>query len=80
MAPGYDPLCFLLPRVKTSISAPILTSFLTLSEEDLALPASQSHLSLCVQGPNSITPPPQLLLPISRLELVFLLGKTVFLR
>ena len=59
VAPGYEPLCFLLPRVKTSISAPILTSSLTLSEEeDLALPASQPHLPLCLQGPNSTPPPP----------------------
>ena len=80
MATGSEPLCFPLPCGKTSVSAPIFMSFLTVSEEDQTLLVSQSHLPLCLQGPNSITPsPPQLLLSISHLELVFLLGKTVFL-
>lgn len=58
VATGSEPLCFPLPCGKTSVSAPIFTSFLTVSEEDQTLLVSQSHLPLCLQGPNSITPPP----------------------
>ena len=58
VATGSEPLCFPLPCGKTSVSAPIFTSFLTVSEEDQTLLVSQSHLPLCLQGPNSNTPPP----------------------
>lgn len=58
VATGSEPLCFPLPCGKTSVSAPIFTSFLTVSEEDQTLLVSQSHLPLCLQGPNSITTPP----------------------
>lgn len=55
VATGSEPLCFPLPCGKTSVSAPIFTSFLS---EDQTLLVSQSHLPRVFRVPTPSPPAP----------------------